>query len=295
MNKNRITAALLAVFIVTMFFSCKNIRKKPTTAITFDTIVVARQIPLLQNDSTLPYADVDFKFIYPVKFGTPEDLARLQQIFVGTFFTDTQYDTLSPQEAVDKYLEKYIASYRALSSDYYSDKSRLPEGETPVWYYYQLNISNKILFQNDSLLSYAVEYSDYTGGAHGSYRIVYYNIDLNDLVTISEEDLFIPGYYKPLTDIILRSLMKKYNVTAPDSLLTKGFFTIEDIVPNNNFWMDNKGLHYTYNQYEIAPYSMGPIDVTIPYEDLKPILKPNNIIERFFPNKENKKSERDPI
>lgn len=52
--------------------------------------------------------------------------------------------------------------------------------------------------------------------------------------------------------------------------------------------MDNKGLHYTYNQYEIAPYSMGPIDVTIPYEDLKPILKPNNIIERFFPNKENK-------
>lgn len=105
-------------------------------------------------------------------------------------------------------MEKYIASYRALSSDYYSDKSRLPEGETPVWYYYQLNISNKILFQNDSLLSYAVEYSDYTGGAHGSYRIVYYNIDLNDLVTISEEDLFIPGYYKSLTDIILRSLMK---------------------------------------------------------------------------------------
>ena len=289
MNKNRLTAAMLAVFIITMFFSCKNIRKKPDTAITFDTIIVAKQIPLLQNDTAQPYADVDIKFIYPVKFGTPEDLARLQQIFVGTFFTDIQYDVLSPQDAVNKYLENYIASYQALSNDYYSDKSRLPEGETPVWYYYQLNISNKILFQDDSLLSYAVEYSDYTGGAHGSYRILYYNIDLNDLVTISEEDLFVPGYYKPLTDIILRSLMKKYNVTAPDSLLTKGFFTIEDIVPNNNFWMDDKGLHYTYNQYEIAPYSMGPIDVTIPYEELKPILKPNNIIERFFSKKENEK------
>ncbi|HOV71682.1 MAG TPA: DUF3298 domain-containing protein [Dysgonamonadaceae bacterium] len=287
MNKNHIVAALLAIFITTMFFSCKNIRQKSETALTFDTIVVAKQIPLLQeNDTTLPYADVDIKFMYPVKFRTAEDLARLQQIFVGTFFNDTLYDSLSPQQAVDKYLENYIENYRALSKDYYSDKNRLPKGETPVWYYYQLNISNKIMFQNDSLLSYAVEYSDYTGGAHGSYRIVYYNIDLNDLVTISEEDLFTPGYYKPLTDIILHSLMEKYKVTSPDSLLAKGFFNIEDIVPNNNFWMDDKGLHYTYNQYEIAPYVMGTIDVTIPYEELKPILKPDNIIERFFPKKE---------
>jgi len=287
MNKNHIVAALLAIFITTMFFSCKNIRQKSETALTFDTIVVAKQIPLLQeNDTTLPYADVDIKFMYPVKFRTAEDLARLQQIFVGTFFNDTLYDSLSPQQAVDKYLENYIENYRALSKDYYSDKNRLPKGETPVWYYYQLNISNKIMFQNDSLLSYAVEYSDYTGGAHGSYRIVYYNIDLNDLVTISEEDLFTPGYYKPLTDIILHSLMEKYKVTSPDSLLAKGFFNVEDIVPNNNFWMDDKGLHYTYNQYEIAPYVMGTIDVTIPYEELKPILKPDNIIERFFPKKE---------
>jgi len=287
MNKNHIVAALLAIFITTMFFSCKNIRQKSETALTFDTIVVAKQIPLLQeNDTTLPYADVDIKFMYPVKFRTAEDLARLQQIFVGTFFNDTLYDSLSPQQAVDKYLENYIENYRALSKDYYSDKNRLPKGETPVWYYYQLNISNKIMFQNDSLLSYAVEYSDYTGGAHGSYRIVYYNIDLNDLVTISEEDLFTPGYYKPLTDIILHSLMEKYKVTSPDSLLAKGFFNIEDIVPNNNFLMDDKGLHYTYNQYEIAPYVMGTIDVTIPYEELKPILKPDNIIERFFPKKE---------
>ncbi len=287
MNKNHIVAALLAIFITTMFFSCKNIRQKSETALTFDTIVVAKQIPLVQeNDTTVPYADVDIKFIYPVKFRTAEDLTRLQQIFVGTFFTDTQYDSLSPQQAVDKYLESYIAGYRALSDDYYSDKNRLPEGKTPVWYYYQLNISNKIMFQNDSLLSYAVEYSDYTGGAHGSYRIVYYNIDLNDLVTISEEDLFTPAYYKPLTDIILRSLMEKYQVTSPDSLLTKGFFNIEDIAPNNNFWMNDYGLHYTYNQYEIAPYSMGTIDVTIPYDDLTSILKPDNIIEWFFPKKE---------
>jgi hypothetical protein len=80
--------------------------------------------------------------------------------------------------------------------------------------------------------------------------------------------------------------MKKYNVSSPDSLLTQGFFNLEDIVPNNNLWMDDKALHYTFNQYEIAPYVMGAIEVEIPYSDLKTVLKPDNIVERFFIKKQ---------
>lgn len=145
-----------------------------------------------------------------------------------------------------------------------------------------MNNSNKILFQNDSLLSYAVEYSDYEGGAHGSYRITYTNVDLNDLVTLTEEDLFVPGYFKPLTEKIVAQLMKKYDAPVADSLLMKGFFTIEDIVPNNNFWLDGKNIHYSYNQYEIAPYAMGVIDVSVPYSELSDILLPESIISRYF-------------
>ena len=26
-----------------------------------------------------------------------------------------------------------------------------------------------------------------------------------------------------------------------------------DIVPNNNFWLNEEGISYSYNQYEIAP------------------------------------------
>src|SRR5690606_40678973 len=65
---------------------------------------------------------------------------------------------------------EYTERYQSLSNMFYEDKSRL-DGKTPVWYWYYMNTGNKILFQNDSLLSYAVEYSDYEGGAHGSYRI----------------------------------------------------------------------------------------------------------------------------
>ena len=284
MRKNIfLPVAILFFLLLCTLFSCKK-TAQISTKIVFDSIVIKDQIPLLEtNDTTLPFADVKISFTYPVKFGNKEDLARLQQIFIGTFFNSLHLDTLSPQEAVKAYVSGYKEEYKSLSNTYYSEKSRLPKGEIPMWYWYYMYNTNKVMFQNDSLLSYAVEYSDYTGGAHGSHRITYTNIDLGDLVTISEEDIFVPNYKKPLTDIIINRLMAKNNVTVPDSLIGIGFFNLDEVFPNNNFWLDDKGIHYSYNQYEIAPYSMGVIDVDIPYEDLSAILKPDNVIRKFFP------------
>ena len=253
-----------------------------SSKIEYDSIVVAQHIPLLQvNDTTLPYADVKISFQYPVKFRDHESLSRLQQIFQGTFFGDSNYDSVLPQEAMDQYLKEYTDRYQSLSNYFYEDKARI-EGKMPSWYWYFMYNRNTILFQNNSLLSYAVEYSDYEGGAHGSYRITYTNIDLNELVTLTEEDLFIPGYYKPLTEKIVTQLMRNFDVETTDSLLMKGFFTIEDIVPNNNFWFDAESIHYSYNQYEIAPYAMGVIDVSIAYTELADILLPDGAISTYL-------------
>lgn len=264
--------------------NCKGGGK--SSKIKFDSILVEQHIPLLQeNDTTLPFADVNVSFVYPVKFRDSESLARLQQIFLGTFFGDSNYDSYLPQEAMDRYIAEYTERYQSLSNYFYEDKVSI-EGKMPAWYWYYMSNSNKILFQSDSLLSYAVEYSDYEGGAHGSYQITYTNIDLNDLVTLTEEDLFIPGYFKPLTEKIIAQLMDTYEVSSPDSLLMQGFFTLDNIMPNNNFWLDEEGIHYSYNQYEIAPYSMGVIDVSVPYSELTDILLPDGIISRYFINQE---------
>lgn len=279
------TVVFLALSSIILLSSCNKMGKGRSAEILYDSIVIHKEVPLLSvNDTTLPYADVNISFTYPVRFRDAESTERLQQIFKGTFFGNTDFDSMTPDAAVEKYLDEYTERYQSLSNMFYEDKSRL-DGKTPVWYWYYMNTVNKILFQNYSLLSYAVEYSDYEGGAHGSYRITYTNINLIDLVTISEEDLFIPGYYNKLTEKIVESLMKDFNAEIPDSLLMKGFFTIDDIVPNENFWLSEKGIHYSYNQYEIAPYAMGVIDVTVPYSELTDILLPESIVAKLFLNK----------
>ena len=85
-NKKLITVAVFLPLLSYMLFSCKKSAKVPAP-IVYDSIVVKKQIPMFEtNDTTLPFADVKVSFIYPEEFGSKEDLARLQQIFIGTFF-----------------------------------------------------------------------------------------------------------------------------------------------------------------------------------------------------------------
>ena len=236
------------------------------------------------NDTTMPYSNVEIEYKYPEKFKgqSKADLSRLQQIFNGTFFNDTSYDSYSPKEALNKYIEDYTEVYRELGNQYYEDMENLEGENQPSWYWYQLKKSNEILFEDENILSYSVQHSDYTGGAHGSLNVLFYTIDLNEIKTITEESIFKPNYFKFLTAQIVDKLMEKYNLDTPDKLIEEGFFDINEIAPNNNFWINDKGVHYIYNQYEIAPYSMGPIDVTIPYEDIKSIIIPESIAGKYI-------------
>ena len=280
-NSTFISISLLVFLVGLSLLSCKT--KKEENHIEFDHLKLDEKVFLLpQNDTTLPFADVKIDFIYPKKFNNQEDLSRLQQIFTGTFFNDETYDSLSPQEALNNYVENYTKEYRELTNQYNQDLANLEGDNRPSWYWYMLQKNNEIVYNDKHILSYLVEHADYTGGAHGSLQVLYYTIDLNELTTITEEDIFQPNYQHELTSKIIEKLMNKYDVDTPEKLIDEGFFDINEIAPNNNFWLNDNGIHYIFNQYEIAPYSMGPIEVTIPYEEIKSIMIPESVAKNYM-------------
>ena len=48
---------------------------------------------------------------------------------------------------------------------------------------------------------------------------------------------------------------------------------IKDIEPNGNFLVSEEGITYVYGQYEIGPYSLGIIEVTLAWEELEGLLR----------------------
>jgi hypothetical protein len=283
------TKCLFTVLFFALSFlwltSCKDTKNQANTSIEFDTISVQKQIPLINvSDTTLPFADYEINFVYPSKFGNDANLVKLQRIFINEVFGDSIDSALSVLDAVNQYQANYTNEYQSLSK-YFEDDRKKMDGNIPVWYWYSLNLKNVINFISDSLLSFSVEYSDYTGGAHGSFNIKHVNVDLIKVDTISEQDIFVTDYKPVLTNKIVNRLMEKYGVSTPDSLVDAGLIFPEGIVPNNNFWLDNDSIHYSYNQYEIAPYYLGVIDVAIPITDLKEILLPDGFLKRYIKNK----------
>lgn len=290
MTTNRTLIALtiiLASIMSLTLHSCIDRTQLSKDEVVLDSLIFKDKVYLLEQvDTLLPYADVNINFKYPAKFRDKESLTRLQQIVTGTFFNNIYLGEFPPKEAFDTFVEEYKEEYKSLSNDYYNDMRQLEDGNVPNWYWYSRYMKNNVVYNDSKLLSMSAEQYDYTGGAHGSFVVLYTNIDLDELVTISEEDIFKPNYQKPLAEIIVNRLMTEHKVDTREGLLEIGFFDINEIFPNNNFWISDKGIHYAFNQYEIAPYVMGVIEVFIPYKDLEEVLNPNTVIKHLLEEKE---------
>ena len=51
-----------------------------------------------------------------------------------------------------------------------------------------------------------------------------------------------------------------------------GYVTTGDLTPTENFYLGKDGITFYYNVYDIAPYVMGPVKITLPYEMMQHLL-----------------------
>jgi hypothetical protein len=104
------------------------------------------------------------------------------------------------------------------------------------------------------------------------------NLDLKTLSPIRLDDLFEGDYKETLTDLLWKQLMADNNVSTRQELEDMGYATTGDLEPIENFYLDPTGITFYYNVYDITPYSMGPVKVTIPFAMMEHLLGSNPIL-----------------
>ena len=92
------------------------------------------------------------------------------------------------------------------------------------------------------------------------------NIDLALKRPLYLDDIFVGDYNESLTNMIWSQLMTKHKVKTREALEDLGYGSTGEIAPTENFYLDNKGITFYYNVYDITPYAMGPLSVTLPYD-----------------------------
>ncbi len=235
--------------------------------------IQARQTAHLMDDTTRPACNITIDLAY-ISQATPTALADSLNSYFISVALGHKYQTTTPKEAVEAYTQKYI-------SDYKNDlEPLLKEDETnnedpdaiKAWYSYHKNIKTDISTYKGNLLTYKVDYDEYTGGAHGVYMTTYLNFDLNTMMPLRLEDLFVDEYEEALIDLLWFQLMADNEVESRQELEEMGYATTGELLPTENFFFTEQGITFHYNVYDFTPYVMGITQITIPYMLMEHLL-----------------------
>lgn len=153
---------------------------------------------------------------------------------------------------ITKWTEEWINDVKSIADEYF-DKEPAPLNP------YQLLARYKVT-KLDSLISFYIDYYQFTGGAHGVTTRKAYNIDKETGNILTMTDIFEKGYnYKEKIDYEINKEINK----NPNMYFTgkEGFNGIDD---KTKFYIEGGNLVIYYGQYEIAPYAGGMPEFRLP-------------------------------
>lgn len=271
--------SILLFFILTLI-SCNNDAKNVSdNNIQFDSLVV-NDTYYMMNIETNPSCSLQIKYIYPVSFSNKDVLNLLQQQFIISFLGE-DYANQTPQNATNIYLDKYINDFKSQEKNFLIDQENHQEDpDESIYSNYEI-LNNKIAYNKHNIISLIINRTYYKGGAHDAHKYMNYVFDLTTGKRITEKEIFNDGYKEELANIIVHEIATQNNVSKSEDLENIGFFDTAEIYPNKNFYIDDDGINYTFNEFDIAAYIVGPIDVHIPYEKIQHILRKESPISNI--------------
>lgn len=127
-------------------------------------------------------------------------------------------------------------------------------------------------FSTPEIMSVFIKQYCYSGGAHGMTEGMYLNFDVStgrlfDLrAELGEDSTKFLG-------AAIKIFVKENGFSLKSTKAQTGlFYEIADIPLPKQMGFNDKGWVLYYNQYEIAPYSYGPIVIIVPYKLFPPEL-----------------------
>ena len=224
------------------------------------TIALEDSVPAENIDAS---CDVSCSFEYVTGGVSQEIMDKINGSIIANHILFEESEGRTDVEAACKlWVEQMLNSY--------SDDGEEVDEEDAWMYDFEYSRSGEFAgaCKSRHLQTYTGSDYEYTGGAHGYTGIGHEVFDMTTGEIVTEEDLFAEGYEENVAELLAASLEDYLaeNEEDPESM-----FSLPE--PNGNFAVSEEGITWTYNPYEIAPYSMGIFDLLVSWDDLKPYLK----------------------
>ena len=189
---------------------------------------------------------------WPEKIGSADITALQDTIMALSFRTYRQGD-------IDTSMKNYASDTRSYELGTAEAVDSVPAEASTKAYYHE--VKGRVIQLNTRYLSYEVSSTQYLGGAHPYSSSVPFTFDLAEGKVLEGIDLFKPDMAEELTMAVRSALAERYGAEDLD-LESVGFFS-NDIVPSDFVYVCDNMIVFYYNEYDIAPYYMGAIEVRL--------------------------------
>ena len=207
--------------------------------------------------------NIEFSLEWPVKGLPTVALENMRYFITGTIFGKNMAGE-DIRTAMEEFSRKETTMYRNSANDF---KVMVPSFEEGTIFSWEEKTEGHFLEPYKGMQSYLIYNYTFTGGAHGMDSERGITFDLSRGTPVTEADIF-KRYYKPtLSKLLSARLKESVSEEYYDLLFTK------EISPNGNFFVDAEGITYIYGRYEIGPYASGIVKVSVPWSEIKDILK----------------------
>lgn len=262
LNNMRIITYTLTMLLL---LACEN--KDGVNDIPFETVTADKSISL-SSDENAPTCRVHLKM----------ESATAKAGHIGELINETIIKRfLDPHGekdmaiAAEKFITNYTDNYKKTMQPLYNQDRN--DTSRRFWYEYHYILETTTQKGTNNTVVYLATIDYYEGGAHGINQQQILNFDTRNGLLLTLDDIFVPGYEKPLKDLLLKALQSKTGCKTIGALRSKGYLKSMNIFPTENFILGSETITFIYNPSEIAPYALGSTQLIIPYSDLEKLMK----------------------
>ena len=242
----------------------------------------------LYNKKDNPTCNIKVIFFFPEKTFRLSKYEEIQSLFVAGFFGE-EYKNMSPKDAIKTYIKNNTDAYKQQlekSGLYKKEEQEVlsrngDPSEIHSLFSYETILRNTIMFNKGNIVSQVINIYEYAGGAHGSSTTRGLIVDLHTGTLIKFDDIFFDSVDQQISDILLTHLLQKRNLSNKEDLYEIGF-DFDNFPLTDNFIIDDKGITFIYNQYELGAFSLGTVEIFVPYWDLLPYMKRTSVIAKLI-------------
>lgn len=208
----------------------------------------------------------------------PKGNAGLISNFTKELLNITLNDSVSAQNAIQLYVKNILEFYKTPNEECTPDL----QDETEKVSKYTINHSISPIFNRMGYICIKKTSKLAKDGATTIETNEYLTFNTTTGERISISDIIAEEYTSDINTIIKDQLMKQEDVTNQSQLIDLGYFNIDNLSINNNFYLTEDSIVFAYEPYEIACLQVGEVRIPVNFETLSQFMKEDSQLSNLI-------------